>query len=393
MTLDASKGIWHQHALKYPLSGLCATAFLLFSFWDFYSSGVRILDFLAFAGIILGLISCAQSNNRVFISDSQMRRPLALALIVICYVIIGLFADSENAKTGIGFLLGIIIFMLFYMLPIERKFLHRVTGYIIALHVLALMIQLTAYYATGILINFHAVIGLEPRLLAAFFRPAGLFQEPAHYALNLLLLLLLRNRVGRGRFEKVDGIGLLSILLTFSLWGAGAALLFVTAMRPRIAVLLVPVLFIVGTLIVATIGIDEFPVLLMFQERLGNLGADGSALARYGGASDILQGWASDPALWFGRGINSDFVNFGGANGLSFILNSFGLLGSVLLCLAYAATMQQGGGMKLVLFVFIILTATPVWTFMMFWSWLALMARPFDKSLQTGRALILQPAA
>lgn len=378
MMTSTVEGILKYGAWSSLVSIICATGFLLFTLWDYYFFGLRILDFAALLGIFFGLFSCSRTGGRILICDDALRRPLALALIVVSYAIIGLAADSENAKTAIGFLFGVAVFFLYYVMPFDRKVINRYVSLAIKIHISALSIQLIIYYAAGNLINFHSVIGIEPRLVAAFFRPAGFFQEPAHYALNMLLLLLLKSRTSNGIRSELEVIGLISMLLTLSLWGVGATLLYVAIIRPRMLILLMPIMLITGVILVAIIGFDQFPVLLMFQDRLSNLGADGSAQARYGGAVNILESWASNPALWFGRGINSDYVDLGGANGLSFLLNSFGILGSVLLGLAYLTTIQRRDVVKLVLFFFVILTATPLWTFMMFWAWLALMARPFD---------------
>ena len=378
MKTDTIESMLKRGARSSPISVICAIGFLFFTFWGYYFTGLRVLDFTALFGIFLGLFFCSRTDDSIIISDNTLRQPIPLALIVIGYAVIGLIVDSENTKTAIGFMIGTIVFFIYYVMPIDKNILNILLSLTIILHVMSLVVQLILYYASGVLINFHAIIGVEPRLMSAIFRPAGFFQEPAHYALNMLLLLLIRGRTTRFVRSGVDTIGLLSIPLTISLWGIVATLLYAAVNRPKIFIMLLLILLFAGGFITVVFGFEQFPALLHVQNRLSDLGSDGSAQARYRGAGDALESWTSSSVLWFGRGINSDYVDLGGANGFSFLLNSFGILGSALLGLAYVTTVQLSNMMKLFVFVFFILTAAPIWTFMMFWAWLALMARPFD---------------
>jgi hypothetical protein len=356
---------------------LLILALFFVTLFDFYFTGVRIMDFIALFSVC-GAMLIGHYAKINFQSDVQhIRKLLPFILLVIIYVVLGLATDMENAKACLGFMFGLIIFLFYYLLPFNKKKLYKYLSIGLLIHTTFMLIQFFYYYSVGSVLNFHSIVGIEPRLLSSIFRPAGLFQEPAIYCLNSFLLLTLRQRLQPGAMTKSDWYAAVTLPITFSFWGLGALLVYMTVARPKIILSLMPVFIISGIYIFISFDIWDNPFFEMAKARTSNLEADGSAQDRYGGVYKLFQNASGNAELWFGRGVNTDFDELGG-NGLSFMLNVFGIIGGLLFILVYLTLLPKTHLARTMFFFLFTLTAAPIWTGLAYWLWLCFMAKPFD---------------
>ena len=167
-------------------------AFACSTLWDFYIAGVRPLDFVAMI-LLIGAVVVARSPRGEFIRgvDTSVIAPLSLiGAIVAIYGVVGIASDTENAKPVIGVVLSVLaMFAIMAGVPSSDRMASITIRGLIAIHCGAQLLQAAVYYSTGQILNFHAIVGLEPRVLSSIFRPAGLFREPAIFSLAMILLL------------------------------------------------------------------------------------------------------------------------------------------------------------------------------------------------------------
>ena len=199
-----------------------------FTLWDYYfgpfGEGVRLFDLLAVGLILISLFTTLSLKGPV--AAGSIRLPAARWVLVLAFVslfiasgLIGSARDPANfLRPTSGIWMGTAVFVVYYCVNVSGLWVDRVVGWLIILHALALFVQLTAYHSTGVLINYHEIIGAEPRVLSAIFRPSGLFLEPGSYAVTMIMLLLLRWIVWPG-LDWISWIALVSVVLTVSLFG------------------------------------------------------------------------------------------------------------------------------------------------------------------------------
>jgi hypothetical protein len=226
-------------------------------------------------------------------------------------------------------LFGVLILTLARCLVLEDRLLDRSITIVAWIHVLAFFFQLGVFYSTKQIVNFHAVFGLQPRLISSVFRPAGLFLEPAIYCFFACSLFFLRRQRNRP-FVALDALLILSMLLSLSLWGiaVGIALFFI--FRIRLALFITTALSIAAFFALDVHNLSHSLVFQFFKMRLSGLGSAPSTQGRYGGTFDWLFSLLANPTILFGDGINNFFEEHG-SNGWAFILNSMGLIGTSVL--------------------------------------------------------------
>ena len=106
---------------------------------------------------------------------------------------------------------------------------------------------------------------------------------------------------------------------------------------------------------------------LEFLERFDLNSTDSSRDARYGGLMELV----NSNNFFLGNGVNSDqFQNYG-ANGISFIIHSFGLIGIVLMFLIFF--FQNFLKWSDIIFIILIFTTYPIISYMFFWVTLAIL--------------------
>ena len=343
-----------------------------FSLWDFYigpySGGVRPFDLLGSAGAILhGFVT---RRATPYVSPWRRFGIAAIVVVVGWALFVTLFSDPATRwKPVVGILMGLTVLLALLAAPPSPRSLERITRVLLLVHATALVLQWAWYHGTGSILNFHAITGGDPRLMAAFFRPAGLFLEPSHFAVFMTMMLLVRLRVLR-RLDAPAWIGVASVLLSLSLLGVLAVAYVLVRSRPVVGLSITGAVASIGVLLAASLPRDSILYALVLT-RFENIGTDSSAQGRYGG----FLGGGSDLAMtatdWiFGRGFGYEYVAIGSSS-ISFLVNAAGAVGLGLFVLAMGLASARGQRLAGSLDVGFLLLAAPLWTFPVWWWWLA----------------------
>jgi hypothetical protein len=360
------------------------------SLWDFYIGEVRVFDFLGLALALAGVAALLITRAVVRFDRSTMLVTSLLFLLILVYSVIGIAQHPDNLKPSVGMLLGVSALMIVTVSPLSAHAVDDCIRYLAYVHLTAFFLQLVYYYAVGDVLNYHAFLGLEPRLVASVFRPAGLFREPAIYCFFACSLFLLR-RQRAVPLTVLDALLLTSMALSLSLWGTLFAYFLFALFCPRRALVTT---LVVGVLVLVSMQFLDYvhmPVYLLFKSRLSDLGSDASFQGRYGGTFSLLGSALTDPSVVFGNGINNFFEEVG-SNGFAFIVNSMGLIGFLLLlflCLLLAPPRQW---VVFLLGMTIVLTAAPLWKTLYFWTWMGLMLKPMIDTPRKRTAASIAPA-
>jgi hypothetical protein len=357
------------------------------SLWDFYIGEIRIFDFaaLAFAFLFLSLASV----TRVDVPEVDRRSVAAvfgIFVLILAYSLVGIHSHPDNLKPSLGMLLGTAVFMLTRCVKIDERLIDRSISIVAWLHVGAFFLQLSFFLLTKHLLNYHFVVGLQPRLQSSVFRAAGLFLEPAIYCFFSCSLFLLR-RQRRLSFGLLDALLLFSMFLSLSLWGISVAILLLFIFRFRFALAVSAIAAVAAFYVFKEYDLSHSPIYHFFENRLSSLGSDQSALGRYGGTIGWIGGLLSDRAILFGNGINNFFEEHG-SNGWAFIVNSMGLTGTSLLLILFAFLTPPRRWLLFGLSMAILLTAAPLWKIFYFWFWIALMLCPVSSLTQRPAHLV-----
>lgn len=343
-----------------------------FSLWDFYigpyAGGVRPFDLLGSAGAVLhGFVT---RRATPYVSPWRRFGIAAIIAVVGWALFVTLFSDPATRwKPVVGILMGLTVLLALLAAPPSPRSLERITRVLLLVHATALVLQWAWYHGTGSILNFHAITGGDPRLMAAFFRPAGLFLEPSHFAVFMTMMLLVRLRVLR-RLDAPAWIGIASVLLSLSLLGVLAVAYVLVRSRPVVGLSITGAVASIGVLLAASLPRDSILYALVLT-RFENLGTDSSAQGRYGG---FLSG-GSDLAMtatdWiFGRGFGYEYVAIGSSS-ISFLVNAAGAVGLGVFVLAIGLASARGQRLAGSLDVAFLLLAAPFWTFPIWWWWLA----------------------
>lgn len=365
------------------LAGVLAV-FTLFDFYfGAYKQGLRIFD-LAGWTVLVGTIGVD------VVRGSRPRYPLLqprsdaiwwfIALFTL-YAGIGALADPMVWKAVVAILMGLVVFLVYMSVEFDPMILRRALDALIVVHAVCLLTQFVVFKGTGHLINFQSITGGIPRVYSGIFRPSGLFLEPGTYSLTMVMLVLLRMRLGRA-LTITTSLGLATTLLTLSLFGvlAVGCVLVVQFWRRAVfwallAAIIVVVLANLDTVVTALHG-------LQILERLSNVHGDSSLAARYGGLGDLQRALGQDFDVWFGRGISYDYIRYGSSSA-AFVLQAGGVFGLGLLALIVALLSAPARRLESVAIVFLVLVAAPLWTDFFWWAWLGLLLRvSFTPSLE-----------
>jgi hypothetical protein len=353
---------------------LIGALFACASLWDFYIGEVRIFDFIGLT-LLLITIPCIAIIGKD--SPQIERQAVATSIIVFAFVFvfvaIGIHSNPENLKPSIGMLLGVLVLAVVRCLTVDETVIDRSINWVAWIHLFAFAFQLTFFYTIKEGLNYHAVVGLQPRLYSSVYRPAGLFLEPSIYCFFAASIFLLR-RQREQAFQLLDTFLLVSMILSLSLWGISVSLLLLFIFRTRTFVFASIGTVIAALFAVNAIGFSSYPLYRFFAGRIIDLASDPSAQGRYGGTIEWVFSLLSNPTVLFGDGINN-FFEENGSNGWAFILNSMGLIGTLFLFVLFALLAHPR---RWILFGFafaILLTAAPLWKTLYFWCWIALMVR------------------
>lgn len=369
-----------------PLSSLDAMALAMvlgfLTLHDYYSGpfaqGIRPFDFAA-VGLLAGLLlieTLCLPERRLRYSFAAPWSLLGIAMLVLLGLAAGVFfGPAGNPKVVIGVGMGLALFMLFSGLVVPAAWLERVLKWLIAIHAIALLLQALVYYSTGSVINYHVFLGAEPRVFGRFFRPSGMFLEPAQYGFFMLLVLALKLRL-KARPDAFVWFGFASVFLTVSLYGVLAVSLLLFAYAWRSPVFLAALALVAIGLAANPRVLDEVEGAVFVVQRLSDLGGDVSAQQRYSGLANLQASPFSSPELLFGRGFSNDYERFG-LSGIAFLVNGIGILGALLFLAFYAAMVTPGARMFALFILVLALAAASRWTGWLWWVWLGLYANRF----------------
>jgi hypothetical protein len=355
-------------------------ALITFTLWDFYIQGpnLRPFDFLAIAGLAL---AAAASLGGRFVLNTPARQRIAVVWIVVAsYGVLGSIVDTDNARPVIGVLIGAIAFALGTAVPVTaRRVLITATTVCIAIHCAAFWLQLIVYFSTGILINYHAWLGGEPRVFGTAFRACGLNLEPADFAVNLFMLVIIRFKAV-GRVDKVSTFAVFSTFASLSLWGilAWAVLLVQTQWRTRAFWVCVALAFVAVLALLPVL--EQWANSFWVAKRLLTLNSDPDTPVRYGVLGTTLVRSLWEPATWFGIGITNDYVAFG-VSGIGYLIRATGVVGAAVFIMSMMVAAPRREKIFLTTATALALTATSLWTYMLWWFWLGLILRRFSREV------------
>jgi hypothetical protein len=354
--------------------------------WDFYvlSWGVRPFDLLSFVALCV-LVAVVTVRVR---TARQGTRGDALLLagiagLSLLYFFVGVFLDTghENAKNGIGFLMGLPFLYAFRQLPLDESIARRWISWLIVIHCAALAIQQIYFYQTGTVLNAIMVFGMDTRALSNTFRPTGLYQEPGDFALAMGLLLALRLNLNP-RIDFFIAIGFIALLATFSLWGIWCVPALLAAYVPRTKQSLATVAAAAAVVsVVAFYREDVDPNISRnvdtVSTRVDNIknSRDESAQSRYSGLRELLL----TPDKWeigdlIGTGTSAEYHRYG-ANAYAPLLKAGGIVGLIGFWALFSALAGEDRWRMVYLLAFFGSAAT-LWTVFFWWSWLGFMTRP-----------------
>jgi len=175
--------------------------------------------------------------------------------------------------------------------------------------------------------------------------------------------------------------GIISMVLTVSLFGIFAAALFALSLWYRRPMFWV-VAALLASLIIARFGdVRNLAAGVQVLDRLSNLGSDNSTNERYSGLWGIAGG-LTPWRFWIGGGVSNDYAGFG-SSGYGFLINMGGIVGLVSVVSSLAALAPRGRRSRVVAYLGLSFLAAPIWTSLFWWAALALLTRPYDTFTST----------
>jgi len=353
----------------------------LFTLWDFYfgeyAQGYRLFEIYGFIFLIIYEAFVFFNLKKISLSKIFRQNSTYLYIFALVFFIGGLHGIANDwnnfFKPCLGICIGLLTFLFFYLREFKINILIFYLSALIYIHVFLLIIQCIVFYAHNYLINFHELIGVDPRVFGEIFRPSGLFQEPAHFALFTFMLFSLRYQIIR-KFDLVGYIALFGMLLSFSFFSYLTVIIYVAFIfRKNIKLVLLFALFLF--ILVSTPNIINIEGLSYILDRVNNFSNDNSFVARYSGLENILVLTNNFPYSIVGVGLTNDYLILG-SSGLAFILNAIGLLGFSILIWDLWRLAKKGNRLNFIVIFFLIMLATPLWTSLFFWAWIGLMLNP-----------------
>jgi hypothetical protein len=360
----------------------------LTTLWDYYipSLGIRPFDFIALGVLLVTTIVAAVAGRFEPVPRRDIGFCAAIVGLTAVYLMAAVFLDTQhnNGKACAGVCLGVPFFMVVRSVRVSSSAITRGVSLLILVHAACLLVQDVVYVRAGVLINFQSLFGLEPRALSGVFRPTGLFLEPAAFSYTMFMLISIRMRY-KSRIDAPIIVGLLAIAATTSLWGVVIIPVLLSAhiTRSRRSIATVAL----ATLVVSGVAYYEYQENRYFEQSVEKVAdrterlsasrhADTSAESRYGELVDFVE----DPSAWdandvFGQGISSDYLRYG-TSGYAFLLRMAGVAGGLTFLALFLALGQPGERLRFGYLLIVLLTAAPIWTYFLWWTWLAFMGRP-----------------
>ncbi len=358
----------------------------LFLFSDFYYVGVgRPFDYL----VIFILFARLRFRYDQLTFPIIAKEAFVLLLIVFPWLYAGLFNGSVLGVAAIAVGLCLVFPVFYYVVANGLSLIvENNIKLLVFLSSIILLAQTIIFYLFEVVVDFSGLIGsIESRGYNEklnYFRPSGLFQEPNSYCAALFSLLVISSYFKK-RNKFIEILGIITIIMTQSLWGFGAVFLLVCLLyRARGVCVLLAGLALTYFYITYICGLDISALKdsSVTIDRIVNLSADPSRQARYGSVDNFN----FDLFFFIGHGIDTDDFQNLAANGLAFMIYSFGLLGSFFVFAFFVFLCRFD--FKVLLATIFLLTTYPLFSYMYFWAWLGIVLAFRAKSVYNKKECV-----
>lgn len=343
--------------------------------WDFYHPVLKIrpFDMLLFGVIVLAcFVILIQKVPHYGFDDSGSPNLFIVSCIIIASCLTAIYISGENYRSIIGIIMAFLCFLFFYKLKIEDRSIERAMNILLVINFAFILFQYATFQITRQVFNPFEFLGIDVRLTGGnIFRPAGLFREPASFALMIFSFIIIKIRI-KSKMDFICWLGILAIFLSLSLWGAVAATCLIIFLYWRSPILQFFSIVAASLIVVYWNSILKLSETLFLLNRIVNIEDDGSANERYAGNEGAL----ADPVFWFGHGPNIDNYQYFGGNGLGYLLATWGLLGGTIILLLLAQNVPRNKLSISIFGVTLALLASTIWTQFYWWVWLALLFKP-----------------
>lgn len=365
---------------------LVAIAWAAATLWDYRVFDLRIFDGMALI-LLVGFLLIAAEPLQGFLP--RRRDGWLLFATIAGYAALGFALHGHRSSLAI-----ILLAAISFALIGRRDWLadSRLFQWLLTAHIVFFIIQFLGFYLLKELIDFQAFIGENSRLNQRIYqiRAAGLFQEPNSYSLNIFVLgtIVALQRANLMLIVLAAG----TMTLSESVWGMGAAivLLFLHALvRYQSPAQMIKGLVIfglvIGVVFNAYLWLTKQPqeVIPYFYTRVLGVTSDPSTQDRYlrngclpeeQAAATKVSAATSTQSWILGEGLSTRFfTECLPANGLSFLLKSFGIAGLVALLAGFALALRgvpPGSALYAALAIGFSFTTYPLVTYVIFWLWL-----------------------
>jgi hypothetical protein len=368
-----------------------ACAIFAASLWDFRIATVRIFDLISLISMC-GFFLLEFDARRDWLSKRIYVLPLTV--LIVAYAGLGYANFHHRSSLAIALLALVSLQFAGYS---KASWLAGIFRGVVYLNVTVLLVQYFSFHIFGHVLDPQQLLGERSRILLGtwstpYLRPAGLFQEPNSYALNLFMMTVAALVPKRDRILALIAAG--SMLLSESMWAVVAAFVLVAlnewnsdaafVKRSASVLLLWLAMFVCFNGYLWLLKPEQLKEPPLYS-RLSHMQIDASARDRYGALLDRAAA-TSCPACQLnletfhipkslGRGLSTAaFISAVPANGFSFVWYCMGPAGLGLLAIAlfsslYGAIMRDAlYAAAALVFVF---TTYPTVTYVIFWLWFA----------------------
>lgn len=374
------------------LSKIIGVSFFMFFIFDNYSPGLGMRPF-DFVGLILLLGVVVVGMCCAGLKWDLSLGTILFSVSVGIVLLFSLTVRPDQWRAHLGIVLGLVVFICYRSFGRTGGMSITWLNAILAISVGALLVQAFYYVISGNILDLVLFAEGDLRVWygGTIFRPPGLFMEPNTYSIATAMLVLLRREVMFKPFDALSYAAIGSMFVSMSLWGGivGLALILYDLFSRNIGLALVFILVLItgSALFAFNFGGESSPdnpfrvTLIQRVETLvsgvtsraeADTDIESSFRDRYSALAKLVDQDDFDYRMFIGNGVSTrDFQEYGGANALSFLGYSFGLVGIALVVLAIAALAK--GGMGKPLAVLISISSYPLFTYFFWWAWLGLL--------------------
>jgi hypothetical protein len=372
-----------ENIAKVSLQAAIAAATL----WDYRLFDLRIFDGAAIILLGLWFIVTPEPKGGFLL---RRQRYWLLFLTIFVYAAAGFVLHGHRSSLAI-----IVLGTTGFILAGRTEWLKTIgplCWVLVCIHVIFFAVQFTGFYGFGQVIDYQAIIDEASRIMLAptHMRAAGLFQESNSYCLNLFVLT--STAILWRPYRLATIVAALTMIVSESLWGLGAALVLIflnelrlqSSLRQLLSAVVVSGV-IIGAIFNGYLWLNKSPDehLPYFYWRITSIMEDQSLRERYlrntCARAEQIRITSISPqrrfvSLLLGDGLSTGFFKEClPANGISFLLKSFGAAGMISLLAGMAMTLRGlPGSAKLYALLAIVFTFTsyPLMTYLIFWLWL-----------------------